>query len=320
MNTLLFELYHTTTLQNLVDKVKSWLAPSSWLSYLTPSKDGQSSGSRNGPLIPPQDSPPTSTADQRQQHPSHAAASQYEGPSNEPVHPDQSNVLTSTASDLLRSGTRSTTANYRAALSLFEEALGNNHSSNSQPTDPQLTNNPADSSNESFVEEEIEPEGTTDSPRGISDMDVQTGGQSTEQIFASDESQSTSIVRAHSPAQVEGTDLQEHTVQLVSNPAFPNKANPSHRRTVMISPKVTKGLSAELTRRLYSPAAPRLSPVHERREVNVSRYRITPVQCVLLYNVCLHRAILLPQLIVIAKKRTCNYRKSNIGLHIVCTG
>lgn len=157
------------------------------------------------------------------------------------------------------------TANYRAALSLFEEALGNNDSS----TNP--ANHLTDSSNESFVEEETEPEATTHIPPGISGMDVQTDGRSTEQIFASDENQSTSVTRAHSPAHVEGTRVQEHTVQMVSNPAFVDKVTPLHQRTVMVSPRVNKGLSAELTRRLYSPtpihtSSLQLSPVHERSE------------------------------------------------------
>lgn len=270
------ELYlsylHECLLQNLVEKVKNWLAPSSWLSYLSPSKDGQSSGPRNGPL-PPQDSLPTATADRHQRLPSDMT-SQYEGPSNQPMPPPSATV-TSTASKLFSPGTRMSTANYRAALSLFEEALGDTHPSN-DPTSPCYTNNPADSSNESFVEEETGPEETTDTPRGLSDMDMQTGSQSTEQKFASNESQSTSIARVHSPAQVEGTEVQECTVQMVSNPAFSNKVTPSHRRTFIISPKVNTGLSAELTRRLYSPAAtiptstPQLSPVHERQEESVS--------------------------------------------------
>ena len=255
--------------QNLVDKVKSWLTPSSWLSYLSPSKDDGSSRQlqKDDTSLPT----PTHTHPLTYDHPlsSNTAAEDGPGPSDKPTGLRRSGPLPP-ASNLFNrdKSNRNSTANFRAALSLFEDALTENQESNNLS----ISNN---SSNESFVEEDTEPE-VIDTSRDTFDTSMQTGGQSTEGALSSSEDQLSSMARTHSPApQVGGNETQEHDVQSVSNPTFSNKIKPSYRQTVKMSSRVTTGLSAELTRRLYSSMAvttstPELSPVREKQEEDVS--------------------------------------------------
>lgn len=240
--------------QNLVDKVKNWLTPSSWLSYvgLTPKETSDRQSRKNDDIQRSYDASASNS------HPYVTTSDQNDGPGPSNNLDALSNVIPPhISSDQCGQKIRGSTAHYRAALSLFEEVLSDRNENREHSS----------SSNESFVEEYTETE-IMEPHQVQSPTSIQTTLLSEHtHTSAKDETQ-----RVHSPASVQ----EEHTVKLVSNPGFSSTNNLSSQQAVkMSSPRVTTGLNAELSQRLYSSIAvatstPQLSPVHERQEEEVS--------------------------------------------------
>ena len=265
-----------------MSKVKNWAF--SWFSSPTTTSDA---------------GPSTSSRGNSQQHSSpplvhdHSTAPpllsnntiQNDGPTGDHMTPDNFAPPTSFVSAATRGNrsknSRINTADLRATLSMFEEVLADPPA----PIDVSTS-----SSNDSWVAEDVEEEREPDSPQSEPGTSMEDS-PAQQTLMVGDRTASVGVARA---AQAGSSELQEHTVQLVTNPAFSNgqpstgsggtlsdvRSSPGSSSTfsggkVKLTQKVTSGFSAELSRRLYSPPAvvtstPQLSPVREGQEEEVS--------------------------------------------------
>ena len=294
-------------------KVKSWLTPSSWLSYWSSSDtcedDPPRPSSTNGdypstsgdhlrnsidPISHPEMNTPRPLFDNDQFTPlsssegtSLPVAQHTDIPSRS--HTESDNAAFSTASS------RDIQASFNSQVSRSRNLLAFGSSGNQDMSS---------SSNESWVAEDTEyrmskndpqPDGKLDTgitPGKRKRKSLETSPLSRTKLPTSDSleivEESAGVVRALTPVQAGGNGIEEHTVQLVSNPAFSNRVDttalnktPPKRKTfvnrsVNYSRKDTSGFSADFSHRLYSASAvvtstPQLSPVHEQQEESVSQ-------------------------------------------------
>jgi len=236
--------------QKLIDKVKNWLAPSSWLSYLSPAKQGKSEPHSSNQEQPSNSQPPRN----------HTASS----PPLDQERPRTEGKAGSSKKKL-------ETADIRATLSLLEHVLNDD--------DPPVVNDSTHSSDSWVAEEDDISDPPVDDDIGMEHgTGTLNGNVSTEHM---EPASGLSVECADSPTRVV-TELQEHTVQLVNNPVYllgknashTHKATPALSKSVRLSQRLGSGLSDDLSRRLYSnstvvTSTPQLSPVREQQEERV---------------------------------------------------
>ena len=272
-------------------KVKSWLTPSSWLSYWSssdtceddprtpnsrnsdhPSTSGDHSRNSIGPVSHPELNTPRPLFDNNQFTPlgssegtSSSGAQHTNIPSRSQAESDNMAFSTASSKDIQMS------FNSQVSKSPTLSAFGN-----SLVGDRDVSS----SSNESWVAEDTEYATGKDDPKQL-DIGIAPGKRKKKLLETSPLSRtkhptrdslelvdgSADFARALTPVQAGGSGIEEHTVQFVSNPAFSNRANintaainktPPKRKTlaknqtVHYSQKDTSGFSADFSRRLYS--------------------------------------------------------------------